>query len=177
MHFSLFKFTLVLNSVRLFWKLLALWSLLSNSESFLCSVFPAIKNRPSSTCASAANVCSDFHIFRRQNVSLEHIVTCYCEVSLATSVPSHATIRIFWWLFFCILFNWLRLRQHTIIAYATMDTERDVFYGYEIVVCGLLLTWGVSTCWEIARKGPIERVSCGSRELLQWTVKTVDRRG
>jgi hypothetical protein len=53
--------------------------------------------------------------------------------------------------------------------------DRDVFYGYEIVVCGLLLVGGVSSCWEIAREGPAERVSCGSRELLQWMMKvTVD---
>jgi hypothetical protein len=36
---SLFKFTLVLNSVRLFWKLLAFVSLLGTSETFLCSTF------------------------------------------------------------------------------------------------------------------------------------------
>jgi hypothetical protein len=35
----------------------------------------------------------------------------------------------------------------------------------------------VNSCWEIAREGPVQGVSCGSRELLQWTVKTVDRRG
>jgi hypothetical protein len=67
----------------------------------------------------------------------------------------------------------MTLAEYTIITYATMDTERDVFYGYEIVVYGLLLICGVSSCWEIAREGPVEGVSCGSRELLQWTVKTV----
>jgi hypothetical protein len=39
MLFSLFKFTLALNSVRLFWKLLAFVSLLGTSETFLCSTF------------------------------------------------------------------------------------------------------------------------------------------
>jgi hypothetical protein len=39
MLFSLFKFTLVLNSVRLFWKLLVFVSLLGISETFLCSMF------------------------------------------------------------------------------------------------------------------------------------------
>jgi hypothetical protein len=39
MTFSLFKFTLVLNSVRLFWKLLAFVALLGTSETFLCSTF------------------------------------------------------------------------------------------------------------------------------------------
>jgi hypothetical protein len=39
MLFSLFKFTLLLNSVRLFCKLLAFVSLLGTSETFLCSVF------------------------------------------------------------------------------------------------------------------------------------------
>jgi hypothetical protein len=39
MHISMFKFTLALNSVRLFWKLLPFVSLLGTSESFLCSVF------------------------------------------------------------------------------------------------------------------------------------------
>jgi hypothetical protein len=39
MLFSLFKFILVLNSVRLFWKLLAFVSLLGTSETFLCSTF------------------------------------------------------------------------------------------------------------------------------------------
>jgi hypothetical protein len=29
--------------------------------------------------------------------------------------------------------------QYNIIMYATMYTERDNFYGYEIVVCRLLL--------------------------------------
>jgi hypothetical protein len=38
-------------------------------------VCPEIKNRPSARYASAANVaCRDFHIFRRQNVSLEYIL-------------------------------------------------------------------------------------------------------
>jgi hypothetical protein len=31
-----------------------------------------------------------------------------------------------------------------IITYATTDTNRDDFYGYDIVVVGLLLTCGVS---------------------------------
>jgi hypothetical protein len=35
---------------------------------------PAFKNCPSARCASAANVCRDFDIFRRQNVSLKHIL-------------------------------------------------------------------------------------------------------
>jgi hypothetical protein len=39
MLFSLFKFTLVLNSVRLFWKLLTFVCLLGTSETFLCSTF------------------------------------------------------------------------------------------------------------------------------------------
>jgi hypothetical protein len=39
MLFSLLKFTLVLNSVRLFWKLLTFVSLLGTSETFLCSTF------------------------------------------------------------------------------------------------------------------------------------------
>jgi hypothetical protein len=39
MLFSLFKFTLVLNSVRLYWKLLAFVSLLGTSETFLYSTF------------------------------------------------------------------------------------------------------------------------------------------
>jgi hypothetical protein len=58
-----------------------------------------------------------------------------------------------------------------------MDMWRDIFYSYNIVVYGLRLVCGVSSCWEIAREGNVEGVSCGSRELLQWTVKTVDRRG
>jgi hypothetical protein len=44
MLFSLFKFALVLNSVRLFWKLLAFVCLLGTSETFLCSTFaPQLK--------------------------------------------------------------------------------------------------------------------------------------
>jgi hypothetical protein len=39
MHFSVFKFTLVLNSVHLFWKLLAFVSLLGTSETFFYSMF------------------------------------------------------------------------------------------------------------------------------------------
>jgi hypothetical protein len=58
-----------------------------------------------------------------------------------------------------------------------MDTKRDVLYGYEIVVYGLLLVCGVSSCWEIAGEGPVEGVSGGARELLQWTVKEVDHQG
>jgi hypothetical protein len=64
-----------------------------------------------------------------------------------------------------------------IIMYMTMDTERDIFYGYEIVVYTLLLVCGVSSCWEIAREGPIQGVSCRSCELLQWTEKKDDRQG
>jgi hypothetical protein len=38
-------------------------------------VCPTMKNCPSARCASAANVvCRDFDIFRRHNVSLEHIL-------------------------------------------------------------------------------------------------------
>jgi hypothetical protein len=76
MLFSLFKFTLVLNSARLYWKLLAFMSLLGTSRDFpLFYVCPTIKNCPSARCASAANVvCRDFDIFRRHNVSLEHIL-------------------------------------------------------------------------------------------------------
>jgi len=44
MHFSLSKYTLVLNSVRLFWKLLVFVSLLGTSETFLCSTFALILN-------------------------------------------------------------------------------------------------------------------------------------
>jgi hypothetical protein len=39
MLFSLFKFTLVLNSAHLYWKLLAFVSLLGTSETFLCTTF------------------------------------------------------------------------------------------------------------------------------------------
>jgi hypothetical protein len=39
MRFSLFKFTLVLSSDRLFWKLLAFVSLLGTSETLFCSTF------------------------------------------------------------------------------------------------------------------------------------------
>jgi hypothetical protein len=39
MLFSLSKFTLVLNSARLYWKLLAFVSLLGTSETFLSSTF------------------------------------------------------------------------------------------------------------------------------------------
>jgi hypothetical protein len=81
MHFSFFKFTLVINSVRLFWKLLVFVSLLGTSRDFpLFYVCPTIKTRPSARCASAANVvCRDFDIVRRQNVYLEHILLqTYC---------------------------------------------------------------------------------------------------
>jgi hypothetical protein len=44
MHFSLSKYTLVLNSVRLFWKLLVFVSLLGTSETSLCSMFVLILN-------------------------------------------------------------------------------------------------------------------------------------
>jgi hypothetical protein len=38
-------------------------------------VCPAIKNCPSARCASAAIVvCRDFDMFRRQNISLDHIL-------------------------------------------------------------------------------------------------------
>jgi hypothetical protein len=54
--------------------------------------------------------------------------------------------------------------QYTIIAYVTMDTVRDDFYSYEIVVYGLLLVCGVSSCWEIEKEGPVDGVSSGTRE-------------
>jgi hypothetical protein len=38
----------------------------------------------------------------------------------------------------------------------------DVFYGYKIVVYGLLLICGVRSFWEIAREGPVGHVSCYS---------------
>jgi hypothetical protein len=45
MHFSLFKFTLVLNYLLLFWKLLVIVSLLGAQTSFH-SVYPVIRNCP-----------------------------------------------------------------------------------------------------------------------------------
>jgi hypothetical protein len=71
-----------------------------------------------------------------------------------TSVPCHTTMQY-------------------IIAYATMDTVREDFYGYEIVVFGFRLSCVVSSCWEIARR------RSRWRSLLRVTrvVKTVDRRG
>jgi hypothetical protein len=44
MHFSLSKYTLILNSVLLFWKLLVFVPLLGTSETFLCSMFVLILN-------------------------------------------------------------------------------------------------------------------------------------
>jgi hypothetical protein len=55
-----------------------------------------------------------------------------------------------------------------------MDTERDIFYGYEIAVYGLLLICGVSSCWEIAKEGLVDGVSSGAHELLQWAEKKDD---
>jgi hypothetical protein len=41
----------------------------------LFCVCPAIRNCPSARCASVANVvCRDFDVFRKQNVSLDHIL-------------------------------------------------------------------------------------------------------
>jgi hypothetical protein len=76
MLFSLFKFTLVLNSVRLFWKLVGLRLPTRHLRDFpLFYACPTIKNCPSARCASAANVvCRDFDVFRNHNVSLEHIL-------------------------------------------------------------------------------------------------------
>jgi hypothetical protein len=39
---------------------------------------------------------------------------------------------------------------------ATVNTERDIFCGYKIVVYGLLLICGVCSCWEIAKEGHID---------------------
>jgi hypothetical protein len=45
------------------------------------------------------------------------------------------------------------------------------FCGYEIVVYGLLLICGISSCWEIAKEGPVDGVSSGACEFLQWAEK------
>jgi hypothetical protein len=34
----------------------------------------------------------------------------------------------------------------------------------------------VSSCWETAKEGPVDGVSCGSRELLPWAENKYDRR-
>jgi hypothetical protein len=44
MHFSLSKYTLVVNYVLLFWKLLVFVSLLGTSETSLCPMFALILN-------------------------------------------------------------------------------------------------------------------------------------
>jgi hypothetical protein len=83
MHCFLFKFTLVLNSVLLFWKLLVFELLLGTSETALLNVCSISKNYPSARCASAANAdCRDGDLFGAKNVphnilqwSLRHIIT------------------------------------------------------------------------------------------------------
>jgi hypothetical protein len=79
--------------------------------------------------------------------SRNNAVVQHCYVSLATqqwmAYPQrHTTMK------------------YTIIAYVAMGTERDDFYGYETVVYRLLLICGVSSRWQIARRGPVERVQC-----------------
>jgi hypothetical protein len=71
MHSFLYKFTLVVNSVLLFWKLLVFEFLLCILETLLCSVCSACKNCPSARCASAANViCMDADVLGAKNVLL-----------------------------------------------------------------------------------------------------------
>jgi hypothetical protein len=75
MHYFLFKFTLVLNSVFLFWKLLLFEFLLGSSETAFFSVCSSSKNCPSARCASAANVvCRNVDVFGARNVLLNHIL-------------------------------------------------------------------------------------------------------
>jgi hypothetical protein len=64
-----------------------------------------------------------------------------------------------------------------IVSECDIVEDREHYCGYEIVVYRLLLICGISSCWEIAREVPAEGVFCGSRELLQWTVKTMDHWG
>jgi hypothetical protein len=76
--------------------------------------------------------------------------------------------------------------QYNIIMYATMDSERDVFYGYEIVDYQHLFESAVGhgegqsiigvNAWRLREKVLLKE-SPADHELLQWTVKTVDRRG
>jgi hypothetical protein len=64
-----------------------------------------------------------------------------------------------------------------IVSECDIVGDREYYYDYEIVVYELLLVCGVSSFWEIAREDPVEGVSCGSRELLEWTEKKDDCRG
>jgi hypothetical protein len=62
------------------------------------------------------------------------------------------------------------MQQYNIVTYATMNTERDFFYGHGIVVYGLLLICGVSSCLEIAREGPdFARTSLVLDLVCGWT--------
>jgi hypothetical protein len=67
----------------------------------LFCVCPAIKNCPSARCASAANVvCRDFDVFRKQNVSLDHILLyrlqeTYCLYSYVINLLNSIMYIIF----------------------------------------------------------------------------------
>jgi hypothetical protein len=57
-----------------FHKVLVFESLLSISETFVCSMMALQLKTTSPRCSSAANfVCRDFNIFKIKNVSLSHI--------------------------------------------------------------------------------------------------------
>jgi hypothetical protein len=65
MHFFFLKYTVVLNSALMFWKLLVSEFLLGISRDFaMFNVCSSSKNCPSARCALAANVvCKDVDVF------------------------------------------------------------------------------------------------------------------
>jgi hypothetical protein len=74
MHRFLFKFTLVLNSVLLLWRLLVFEFLLGTLKIFLLNVCSSSKNCPSASCASAANIEHD-HLQTLSNYAVRYAST------------------------------------------------------------------------------------------------------
>jgi hypothetical protein len=75
-----------------FHKVLVFESLLSMSETFVCSVMALQLQTTSPRCSSAANfVCRDFNIFKIKNVSLSHFkITMSLSVCLTLILLSNS---------------------------------------------------------------------------------------
>jgi hypothetical protein len=74
MHTFLLKFSLVLNSVLLFWKFLVFEFPLGTSETLVCSISAPHVKLSSARCAAANAVGRDVDVFGAGNVPINHIL-------------------------------------------------------------------------------------------------------
>jgi hypothetical protein len=102
MLFSLFKFTLALNSARLYWKLLAFVSQLSTSETFLCSTF-ALQLKT----VLLLDVLQLLMLSTETLISLEDIMfplnTFYCKQDTVCMLPIYLLVCVQNFLFIIII--------------------------------------------------------------------------